>query len=328
MVAPTAANPTANAACALKGVSVRDRGSIGERLSGDACLARRYVALAFHVVGRTLDSMRLAGLLPLLAGSTLLACAPPQSVPPSSGAAASPQPMVVTPISAVTWEPLNPARGDASPRAANLWGDRTQPGASGFLVRFVDGFASPPHIHNVSYRAVVLEGLIHNDDPEAAALWMGPGSFWTQPKGESHITAAKGSASVLAYVEIDDGPYLVRPAADAVEGPERALNVDATNLVWVEHDGTHVAYLWGQPGTSEPYGLFVRVPKGTRASLGGVAGPTHAVVVAGSVVDPEPLAVGSKLSASGPASVGCAAHEDCVFYVRTQGTLSASEASP
>ena len=36
--------------------------------------------------------------------------------------------------SEIQWEQLNPARGDASPQAANIWGDRKQPGETGFLV--------------------------------------------------------------------------------------------------------------------------------------------------------------------------------------------------
>lgn len=81
----------------------------------------------------------------------------------------------------IEWEQLNPKRGDASPKAANIWGDRNGTTATGFLVRFVDGFSSPPHIHNVTYRAVVISGYVHNDDPEAKEMWMPAGSFWTQP---------------------------------------------------------------------------------------------------------------------------------------------------
>ncbi|MBT8207053.1 MAG: DUF4437 domain-containing protein, partial [Acidimicrobiia bacterium] len=39
--------------------------------------------------------------------------------------------------SEVEWEPLNPARGDSSPKAGTLWGDRNGTGATGFLVQFV-----------------------------------------------------------------------------------------------------------------------------------------------------------------------------------------------
>ena len=109
---------------------------------------------------------------------------------------------------------LNPARGAIGPRAANLWGNRTKAGPTGFLVQFVDGFSSPPHIHNVTYRGMVISGLVHNDDPQAEKMWLPTGSFWTQPAGEVHITAASGSKN-LAYIEIDGGPYLVLPSEDA-----------------------------------------------------------------------------------------------------------------
>ena len=36
--------------------------------------------------------------------------------------------LVVIPVGEVDWGALNPARGDASPRAGNLWGDRTKNG--------------------------------------------------------------------------------------------------------------------------------------------------------------------------------------------------------
>lgn len=102
----------------------------------------------------------------------------------------------------VEWGPLNPARGDASPRAGTFWGDRTGSGPSGFRVVFADGLSSPSHIHNVSYRGVVISGLIHNDDPDADEMWLPRGSFWTQPAGEAHVTAAAGSRNV-AHIEIE-----------------------------------------------------------------------------------------------------------------------------
>ncbi len=76
----------------------------------------------------------------------------------------------VVPVSSVTWGKLNPARGDASPRAATLWGDHDGTEATGFVVKIVDGLRAPPHIHNVSYRGVVINGLIHNGDPAAADM--------------------------------------------------------------------------------------------------------------------------------------------------------------
>ena len=99
------------------------------------------------------------------------------------------------------------------------------------LVTFLDGFQSPPHIHNITYRAVVIDGAVHNDDPAAQKMWMGPGSFWTQPVGESHITAARGDNPTI-FLEILSGPYLVKPEKEAFEAGERPINLDARNITW------------------------------------------------------------------------------------------------
>jgi hypothetical protein len=145
----------------------------------------------------------------------------------------------IVPTSEVEWEQLNPARGDKSPQAGTLWGDRKGTVPTGFLAKFVDGFSSPPHIHNATYRAVVISGRVHNDDPDAADMWMPPGSFWTQPKGEVHITAAKGVTNV-ALVEIDKGPYLVLPVEEAFDSGERPVNVDGIQHRPRRHDPCHL----------------------------------------------------------------------------------------
>ncbi|QDU64991.1 hypothetical protein Pla86_00530 [Planctomycetes bacterium Pla86] len=56
-------------------------------------------------------------------------------------------------------------------------------GATGFLLAPTDGFRSPSHFHNVSYRGVVIRGLLHGDHPTAGDMWMPAGSLWTQPRG-------------------------------------------------------------------------------------------------------------------------------------------------
>ena len=163
--------------------------------------------------------------LPLIAAGAVATAVVAQVVsqPPPAEVVRAPQ---------VAWGALNPARGDKGPRAGNLWNDRTKEEASGFLVRFADGFSSPPHIHNVTYRGVVIQGLVHNDDPDAGEMWMPPGSFWTQPAGEVHITAAKGG-DAMAYIEIDQGPYLVLPKEKAFDKGERPVNVVPSNVVWL-----------------------------------------------------------------------------------------------
>ena len=232
--------------------------------------------------------------------------------------------------SEVEWTPLNPLRGDKSPKAGTLWGDRKGPAATGFLVKFADGFSSPPHIHNITYRGVVIRGLVHNDDPDASKMWMPAGSFWTQPAGEVHITAAKGATNV-AYIEIDSGPYLVRPAKEAFDRGERPINVDASNIVWVDQpgapasaNGPKVAFLWGQPRDGQLSGTLVKLPAEFTGMITSHGSTFRAVVIQGR---PKHRGGGVKTLAPGSyfGSNGKAVHrtssegEESIIYVRTEG---------
>jgi hypothetical protein len=233
--------------------------------------------------------------------------------------------------SEVEWEQLNPARGGKSPQAGTLWGDRKGAVPTGFLARFVDGFSSPPHIHNVTYRAVVISGRIHNDDPDAAEMWMPAGSFWTQPKGEVHITAAKGATNV-ALVEIDRGPYLVLPAEETFDDGERPINVDASNIVWVDSpgmpasaNGPKVAYLWGNLQDGQSNGTFARLPAGFTGKIHSHGSIFHAVVIKGQPQylgdDVKTLEPGSYFGSKGETAhqISSKAGEESIIYVRTDG---------
>lgn len=234
--------------------------------------------------------------------------------------------------SEVEWEQLNPARGDASPQAGTLWGDR-KGGAvpTGFLAKFVDGFSSPPHIHPVTYRAVVISGNIHNDDPDAAKMWMPAGSFWTQPKGEVHITAAKGSNNI-ALVEIDKSPYLVRSFKEAFDSGEKPINVDPSNLIWLDPPGmsasakgVKIAYLWGPQEDGQSNGTFVRLPAGYSGEIHSRGTTFRAVVIKGQPrylgAEVQTLDPGSYFGSKGEAvhQVSSSEGEETVIYVRTNG---------
>ncbi|WP_063768986.1 DUF4437 domain-containing protein [Flammeovirga sp. OC4] len=188
----------------------------------------------------------------------------------------------------IQWGKLNPARGDNSPLAATIWGDRNAEVPTGFLAKFKDGFSSPPHIHNVTYRAVVIKGTIHNDDPKAEFMWMKPGSFWTQPVGEPHITAAKGNVNI-ALVEIDKGPYLVKPLSEAKSTYERPINIDYSNIVWLGHEQTNwisksskaeISFLW-EKKNDNAMGLFVKIPSRSKIKLLSTGEVFHAVTIKG-----------------------------------------------
>ncbi|MEM6853205.1 MAG: DUF4437 domain-containing protein [Planctomycetota bacterium] len=243
----------------------------------------------------------------------------------------------VLPASDVEWTPLNPARGDASPQAADLWGDRSEDEATGFLVKFNDGFSSPPHIHNVTYRGVVISGLVHNDDPDAETMWMPAGSFWTQPAGESHITSAKGAENV-AYIEIQEGPYLVQPPGEAFDNGERPINISALNLVWLNAEevtriddpagveGVKIAFLWGDPSGEIPSGTMVKLPAGFNGVIQGNDSWLRVVVIAGTPVhhsspdaEPTTLHPGSYFGSKGETEYRLSTDTESLLYVRTAG---------
>lgn len=240
----------------------------------------------------------------------------------------------VVPSTAITWSALNPARGDKSPQAGDLWGNRTQEGATGFIVKFVDGFASPPHIHNVSYRAIVLEGLIHNNGPKSKIEWMPRGSFWTQPAGEAHITAANGASS--AYVEIDAGPYLVHPIQDAFDNKEETINLNINDIVWLDVPTSTSTpksvskvkrtTLWEQKHRT---GQLIKLPVGFKGAIKSKGEEFHAVVIAGVFSYNMPdtnesisLDAGSYFTSTEPFYHSITTTTETILYIRSNDTIA------
>ena len=155
------------------------------------------------------------------------------------------------------------------------------------MVKFLDDFSSPPHIHNISYRGVVIEGNVHNDDPNATAMWMPSGSYWTQPKGEVHITAAKGKEN-LAFIEIDQGPYLVLPMQKAFDSGERPLNMDRSNIMWFNasndtNNQSKIAYLWGSMEEGKLNGTLLKLPSNFKGSIMPSGSLFQGVVISGEI---------------------------------------------
>ena len=255
----------------------------------------------------------------------------------------------IVPRATVEFQPLNPARGDKSPRAGVLWGDIRRNEPSGAIVQFVDGFASPPHIHNITYRGVVIQGSVHNDAPDASRQWMEPGSFWTQPAGESHITAASGTTPITIFLEILAGPYRVQPPEQAFDNGESPVNLDAGSIVWVDAADTtwleqeqarpdaespDIAFLWGAPNAGLPNGTFLRLPDGFAGTIRGNDAWLRAVVIRNALSHRQPatatptrLAPGSYFGGNNAAShsIACEADDGCLVYISTTGryTLSA-----
>lgn len=234
----------------------------------------------------------------------------------------------------IRWEMLNPARGKKSPLAGTIWGDRKGAEPTGFLVKFIDGFSSPPHIHNVSYRGIVIKGLVHNDDSSAQAMWMPKGSYWTQPKGQQHITAAKGEENI-AYIEIENSPYLVKPVSEAFESNEKPINVDVTNLVWLSEQNisnikgsAKVFYLWGKTRKDSLYGAFLKLPQGFKGTIYSEGSIFRGVVIDQEIEYQIPndsiqylLKPGASFTSKGKAGHVINSNSESLIYIRANGSF-------
>jgi len=234
----------------------------------------------------------------------------------------------------VEWGWLNPLRGDKSPAAGKLWGDRTKNEPAGFLVKFKKGFSSPPHIHNITYRGVVIKGLLHNDDENAEKQWLPAGSYWQQPAGEAHITAADGEDN-MAFLDIQEGPYLVKPTSEAFDNGERPVNVDKTNLVWLnandiqwvsEKSNTETAFLWGSHEKNQLRAALVKLPAGFNGSIKNLSPNFRAVIISGEVThqfskkDAEnDLQPGSYFGAEENATSIISTAKETILYIRSNG---------
>ncbi|WP_147678690.1 DUF4437 domain-containing protein [Algibacter pacificus] len=189
----------------------------------------------------------------------------------------------------IDWGWLNPLRGDKSPAAGQLWGDRTKNEPAGFLVKFKKGFSSPPHIHNITYRGVVIKGLLHNDDEKAEKQWLTPGSYWQQPAGEAHVTAANAEDN-LAFLDIQEGPYLVKPTSNAFDNGEQPVNINKTNLVWLNaadikwvDKKSHIqtAFLWGNHEKNQLRATLLKLPAGFNGYIKNLSPNFRAVIISG-----------------------------------------------
>lgn len=240
--------------------------------------------------------------------------------------------------SEIVWEKLNPARGDQSPQAGTIWGDRKEKVPTGFLAKFVDGFSSPPHIHNATYRAVVIKGSIHNDNPKAENMWMTPGSFWTQPKGEAHITSAKGTENI-ALVEIDKGPYLVKPVEEAFDSGERPINIDITNIVWLDHyqsdwispsSNAKISFLWDSKSRDHMRGVFIKLPENFNGQIESNGSVLHSVLIKGELnyfvpgsKETKVLDAGSYFGSTDKAihTLNNKNNQEVLLYIKTNGSI-------
>lgn len=226
--------------------------------------------------------------------------------------------------------PLNPDRGDKAPQAGAIYGNIRENVATGYIGKFKDGFSSPPHIHNITYRAIVMNGEMHNDDENAPVMWMPTGSIWTQPKGQPHITSAQGD-NAMAYIEIDSGPYLVNPVSESFESEESPINISASNVVYLgkdeseligEKSNAQIAYTWKKKNGENGY--LLKLPAGFNGEILSDGTVFYGIIINGRVAylmpnseKPTELDQGSHFKSQEKAVHNISTNEESIIYIRT-----------
>lgn len=226
--------------------------------------------------------------------------------------------------------PLNPARGDKAPQAGAIYGNIRENVATGYIAKFKDGFSSPPHIHNITYRAIVMNGEIHNADNNAPEMWMPAGSVWTQPKGQAHITAAQGE-NAMAYIEIDSGPYLVWSVDKSFESDERPINIHASNMIYLGNDESKligeqcdakIAKIWEKENGENGY--LLKLPAGFEGKIYSDGSIFYGIIIKGIVAYTMPnaeqsidLDQGSHFESKATAIHDISTNEESLVYIRT-----------
>ena len=172
---------------------------------------------------------------------------------------------------------------------------------------------------------------MHNDDPSAALTWMPKGSFWTQPAAGNHVTAANGDTNLI-YLEIDKGPYLVKPAKQAFNNSETALNLSYSNMVWekrINLRGVEETLLWGSTEADELGGKMLKLPSGIKVNFNNGGKEFRAVLISGSanytnteLTTVDRIDVGSYFGSKGSFNHSIDTLQESLLYIRSDNRFT------
>ncbi|MGD1701880.1 DUF4437 domain-containing protein [Dapis sp. BLCC M229] len=129
--------------------------------------------------------------------------------------------------------------------------------------------------------------------------------------------------------------YLVLPTEKAFSRDDKPINVDRSNIVWIDQpgippsaNGPKLAFIWGNPQNDKLYGSFVKLPAGFTGKIHSHGSTLGAVVIQGqpqyqvpSETDIKILIPGSYFSSKGESvhQVSSKAEEESIIYVHTNG---------
>ena len=241
--------------------------------------------------------------------------APAPAAPSSSSTAAAD----------VKWAPFNPEQPDG-PSWVILEGDPTK-GAFTMMAKLGAGFETPLHKHPSGFTGVVISGEVRHGASKDAAQTMGPGTMWTEPADEAHVTACVGDEDCV-FVGRMDGPMAMTPVETPAEAPSlsvvAAADIEYTPVNPEQPQGPGMALISGD----QTQGAFVALAK----FPGGMSTPEHVhtagyvgVVISGQIKDGDGAAktAGSYWNniAQHPHETSCVEGQDCVFFVSMDGAM-------
>ena len=175
-----------------------------------------------------------------------------------------------------------------------------------------------------------MNGELHNNDENAPTMWMPTGSIWTQPKGQPHITSAQGE-NAMAYIEIDSGPYLVKPIGESFESDERPINIHTSNVIYLgkgestligKDSEAQIAYTWKKRNGENGY--LLKLPEAFSGEIHSEGTIFYGIVVNGEVAYKMPntlkpiyLEQGSHFTSKSQAIHKISVLSESLIYIRT-----------
>lgn len=94
---------------------------------------------------------------------------------------------------------------EGGPEYVKVIGDPKTEGPASFLVKSRAGRIGSLHAHTATYRAVVIQGtVVNNQAVQNVPIPLGPGSHWIQPGGARHTTSCVSDVDCISYVQFED----------------------------------------------------------------------------------------------------------------------------
>ena len=139
----------------------------------------------------------------------------------------------------------------------------------------------------------------------------------------------------MAFLDIQEGPYLVKPTSEAFDNGERPVNVYKTNLVWLnandiqwvsEKSNVETAFLWGSHKENQLRAALLKLPAGFNGKIKNLSPNFRAVVISGEVTHQfskkdtkNDLQPGSYFGAEENATSIISTAKETILYIRSNG---------